>query len=284
MRSLLFVPGNKPSMLEKARKFAPDAFIPDMEDSVPDAEKAAARNTIHDFLPKLSKSGILVIPRVNALHTGWLEHDLEAIVGPYIHGISVGKIDTPEDIKLIANLIGELEDQADLPVGKIKLIPWIETAKAIVNCYEICCSSDRILGVALGAEDLTNDMGIERREDESNVAYPKSVLCIAARAAEIMAFDTPYFRFKDEEGLRDSIATAKQQGFKGKFAIHPAQVNPINEGFAPSANEIEYARRVVTAFEEAERSGRGSTQLDGVVVDVPVAKRARKILELTDSD
>jgi len=284
MRSLLFIPGNKPSMLEKAQKFTPDAFIPDMEDSIPDAEKAAARNTIHDFLPKLSESGILVVPRVNALHTGWLKHDLEAVVGPYIHGISIGKVDAPEDIKLIADLIGGLENQAGLPIGKIKLIPWIETAKAIVNCYEICCSSDRILGVALGAEDLTNDMGIERREDESNVAYPKSVLCVAARAAEIMAFDTPYFRFKDEEGLRDSIAKARQQGFKGKFAIHPAQVNPINEGFAPSASEIEYARRVVTAFEEAERSGRGSTQLDGMVVDVPVVKRARKILELANSD
>jgi len=284
MRSLLFIPGNKPSMLEKAQKFTPDAFIPDMEDSVPDAEKAAARNTIHDFLPKLSESGILVVPRVNALHTGWLKHDLEAVVGPYIHGISIGKVDTPEDIKLIADLIGELESQTDLPIGKIKLIPWIETAKAIVNCYEICCSSDRILGVALGAEDLTNDMGIERREDESNVAYPKSVLCVAARAAEIMALDTPYFRFKDEEGLRDNIAKARQQGFKGKFAIHPAQVSPINEGFAPSASEIEYARQVVTAFEEAERSGRGSTQLDGMVVDVPVVKRARKILELTNSD
>jgi len=271
-------------MLEKAQKFAPDAFIPDMEDSVPDAEKAAARNTIHDFLPKLSESGILVIPRVNALHTGWLKHDLEAVVGPYIHGISIGKVDTPADIKLIADLIGELESQTDLPIGKIKLIPWIETAKAIVNCYEICCSSDRILGVALGAEDLTNDMGIERREDESNVAYPKDVLCVAARAAEIMAFDTPYFRFKDEEGLRDSIAKARQQGFKGKFAIHPAQVSPINEGFAPSASEIEYARQVVTAFEEAERSGRGSTQLDGMVVDVPVVKRARKILKLANND
>jgi len=284
MRSLLFVPGNKPSMLEKALEFAPDAFIPDMEDSVPDAEKAAARNTIHNFLPKLSKSGILVIPRVNALQTGWLEDDLAAVVGPHIHGISVGKIDTPEDIKLIANLIGDLESQADLPVGKVKLIPWIETAKAIVNCYKICRSSDRILGVALGAEDFTNDMDIERREDESDVAYPKNVLCVAARAAEVVAFDTPYFRFKDEEGLRDSIAAARQQGFKGKFAIHPAQVNPINEGFAPSANEIEYARRVVMAFEEAEKSGRGSTQLDGLVIDVPVVKRARKVLGLVGTD
>lgn len=280
MRSLLFVPGNKTNMLQKALGLQPDAYTPDMEDSVPDTEKASARETIRAFLPKLHETGIPVIPRVNALNTGRLEDDLAAVVGPHIHGISVGKVNTPADINVISNLIGDLEERAGVTSGSIRLIPWIETARAVVHCHEICRASERIVGVAFGAEDFTHDMGIERGEDESEVAYPRSALCIAARAADVLAFDTPYFRYKDEEGLRANIAAARRTGFKGKFAIHPSQVQPINEGFAPSAAEVQHARRVIAAYEAAEREGRGSTSLDGKVIDVPVVKRARAVLEM----
>ena len=201
-------------------------------------------------------------------------------MGPHIYGISIGKIDEPEDIDEISRLIGELERDAGLDEGQIKMIPWIESAKAIMHCYDICRASPRLVAVAFGGEDFTHDMGIERLEDESEVAFARNQLCIAARAAGILALDTPYFRFKDEDGLRTNSSEAKQCGFKGKFAIHPAQIDAINETFSPSTKEIEYARRVVQAFEEAERSGRGSTSLEGKVIDVPVVKRARALLEL----
>jgi len=278
LRSLLFIPGNKENMLEKALTFRPDAFIPDMEDSVPGAEKTNAREVIKSFLPKLSASGVPVIPRVNSLDTEWIEADLAAVVGPHIYGISVGKVDVPDDITAISDLITELESKASIEPGSLRLIPWLESAKAIVHCYEICSASARIIGVAFGGEDFTHDLGIERLEDESEVTYPRNVLCIAARAAGIAALDTPYFRFKDEDGLKTNIAAARQTGFKGKFAIHPAQINAINAGFSPSAAELEHARRIVAAFEEAERQGRGSTSLDGKVIDVPVVKRARAVL------
>ncbi len=284
LRSLLFVPGNKENMLEKALTFRPDAFIPDMEDSVPTAEKANAREVIKRYLPKLAASGVPVIPRVNSLDTEWIEADLAAVVGPHVHGISVGKVDVPDDIAAISDLITELEEKAGVETGSLKLIPWLESAKAIVHCYDICSSSQRIVGVAFGGEDFTHDMGIERLDDESEVAYPRNVLCIAARAAGIAALDTPYFRFKDEDGLRANIALAKQTGFKGKFAIHPAQIEAINAGFSPSQAEIEHARRIVAAFEEAERQGRGSTSLDGKVIDVPVVKRARAVLALAGDE
>jgi len=282
VRSLLFVPGNKDNMLEKALGFTPDAFVPDMEDSVPVAEKDNARNMIRSFLPKLSGSGVPVIPRVNSLDTGWAEADLAAVVGPHIIGISIGKIHAPEDIESVSSLMTKLEKKAGLTAGELKIIPWLESAKAMVNCYDICRASPRIVGVAFGGEDFTHDMGIERLEDESEVAYARSHLCIAARAAEVLAFDTPYFRFKDEDGLRANGAAAKQCGFKGKFAIHPAQIDAINATFSPSAAEIENARLVVEAFEAAEREGRGSTSLDGKVIDVPVVKRARAVLELAN--
>ena len=281
-RSLLFVPGNKESMLRKARNFRPDAFVPDMEDSVPDSEKANARNTIGGFLPELAATGIPVIPRVNALDTGWTADDLAAVVGPHIHGISIGKVHVPDDVHKLSELLDGLENQNGLETGRIKLFLWLESAKAIVHCYEICSASPRIEGVAFGGEDFTHDMGIERLEDESEVAVARNLLCIAARAAQVQALDTPYFRFRDEEGLRDNCAKAKQFGFKGKFAIHPAQIEVINESFSPSEAEIEYARRVVAAFEDAERVGRGSTSLEGKVIDVPVVKRARALLELAD--
>jgi citrate lyase subunit beta/citryl-CoA lyase len=270
-------------MLEKATGSSPDAFVPDMEDSVPMEEKVNARQVTASFLPQLAQVGALVIPRVNSLDTGLLEADLAAVVGPHIYGVSVGKISTTQDLATISELLATLEQRAGLPVGRTKLVPWIETAMAIVHCYELLACSPRIVGAAFGAEDLTNDMGIERTPDDSEVAVPRSLLCLASRAAEVLALDTPFFGFRDPEGLRQNALASKKIGFKGKFAIHPAQIDIINQVFSPSAAEIEHARRVVAAFEEAERAGRGSTSLDGKVVDVPVVKRARALLELAES-
>jgi citrate lyase subunit beta / citryl-CoA lyase len=280
LRSLLFVPGNQPRMLERAMDSKPDAFVPDLEDSVPYHEKANAREVTASFLPRLAQVGPLVIPRVNALETGDCEADLAAVVGPHIDAVSVGKIYTPKDVETISGMIETLEKRAGIPVGKVKLILWIETAMAIVHCYEICTASPRILGAAFGAEDFTHDMSIERTEDDSEVMVPRSLICVAARAADVLALDTPYFGFRDLEGLTQNAMTSKKMGFKGKFAIHPAQIEPINTVFSPSPADIERAQQVVAAFEEAERTGRGSTSLDGKVVDVPVVKRAQALLAL----
>jgi citrate lyase subunit beta/citryl-CoA lyase len=282
LRSLLFVPGNQPNMLSKALGFAPDALIPDLEDSVPADEKVRARDITASFLPQLAQGRARLIPRVNALDSGLLEEDLAAVIGPHIAGVSVGKIHTAADIDRIASLIGHLEEGAGVPVGAVKLIPWIETAMAIVHVYAICTASPRVIGVAFGAEDFTHDMGIERSEDDSEVAYPRSAMCVAARAADVLALDTPYFRFRDAEGLQRNALASKKMGFKGKFAIHPAQIDLINATFSPSSADIDDARRIVAAFEEAERVGRGSTSLDGKVIDVPVVKRARALLEVAE--
>ncbi|MCY3544443.1 MAG: CoA ester lyase [Chloroflexi bacterium] len=283
LRSLLFVPGNQPRMLERASGLKPDAFIPDMEDSVPDDEKANARVVTASYLAQLAAAGARVIPRVNSLETGLLDDDLAAVVGEHISGVSVGKIYTPEDIATISGKLESLERDAGLEVGSISLVPWIETAQAIVNLYAICTASPRIIGVAFGAEDFTNDMGIERTESETETYFARNSIAVAARAADVLALDTPYFGFRDPDGLRDNAQTAKQYGFKGKFAIHPAQIDIINQTFSPSAAEIEQARRVVEAYREAEGRGRGSTSLDGRVVDVPVVKRAEALLELAES-
>jgi citrate lyase subunit beta/citryl-CoA lyase len=267
-------------MLEKALTVAPDALVPDLEDSVPAAEKANARETTSKFLPLLAASGRPVIPRVNALDTEWIEADLEAVVGAHIFGISVGTVRGAGDIAAISQVIAKLETRAGLRVGTVHLVPWIETAEAIVNVAQICRASERIVAVAFGGEDFTNDMGVERLEDESQISYARQALCVAARAAHVLALDTPFFKLRNLDGLRDNALKAKSIGFKGKFAIHPEQIDTLNECFSPSAQEIAHAERVVAAFEEAERRGRASTSLDGWVIDVPVVKRARALLEL----
>ncbi len=267
-------------MLEKALGLTPDALCPDMEDSVPSAEKANARETIAKLLPRLAAPGRPVIPRVNALDTQWIEADLAAVVGPHVLGVSVGKVRSAGDISAISQLIGELERRAGIAVGTVRLLPWIETAEAIVNVSAICRASERIVAVAFGGEDLTNDMGVERLDDDSQITYARQALCVAARAANVLALDTPYFKLRDPGGLRDNSLKAKSIGFKGKFAIHPEQIDTLNECFSPSAQEITHAERVVAAFEEAERRGSASTSLDGWVIDVPVVKRARALLEL----
>lgn len=280
IRSLLFVPGNKPNMLDKALGFDPDIVVPDMEDSVPDAEKGNAREVVASFLPRLAARPPLVLPRVNALDTQWADDDIAAVVGPHVYGISIGKIRTPGDIAEVSGRLDKLEKRAGLEIGTLRLVPWIETAEAIVRCFEILSASARIVGAGFGAEDYTNDMGIERLDDESQLHYARSAFCTAARAAGVLAFETPWFRFRDLDGLREHSLAAKQLGFRGRFAIHPAQVDTINACFAPSEEEIEQARRVVAAYEEAESRGRGSTSLDGRVIDVPVVKRARALLEV----
>jgi len=152
-----------------------------------------------------------------------------------------------------------------------------------VNAYEIASASPRIVGVAFGAEDFTNDMGVQRSEDSTQVAYPRAAVAVAARAAGVLAFDTPYVNFRDIAGLEHEIHSVVPLGFKGKFAIHPGQLDTINNLFSPSSQEIEYARAVIAAFEEAEARGSGATSLDGKMIDVPVVKRAHHLLALADT-
>lgn len=284
MRSLLFVPGNKSDMLEKARAIAADVLLPDMEDSVPDDEKANARETIAANLASLAGEGRVLVPRVNSLATGWLEPDLEAVAGPHIFGISAGKIESPADVAAISLAMTRAEKRAGIDPGALKLVVWIETAAAVLRCYDICTASERIVAAAFGAEDFTFDLGVEPGEDDLQLLYARSALCTAARAARVAALETPHFEFRDLAALRTSSAAARGLGFNGRFAIHPAQVPVINECFSPSAAEIEHARRVVAVYEEAEKRGRGSTSLDGRVIDVPVVKRARALLALVEPE
>jgi citrate lyase subunit beta/citryl-CoA lyase len=265
-------------MLTKAASFSPDAFVPDMEDSVAWDDKSQARETVSANLEMLANSGKKVIPRINSLDTGLCEADLAAIVGPHIYGVSVGKINTPADVTIISDTIARLETERGITKGSTKLVLWIETALGILNAHQILSSDARIKAAAFGAEDFTNDMGIERNEDDREILFPRSQIAIAARAAGVLALDTPFFGFRDPDNLKIDSEQSKAIGFKGKFAIHPLQVDIINHCFSPSSEEIAHAMEVIQVFEEAAEKGRGSTSLNGQVVDVPVVKRAESLL------
>ena len=283
LRSLIFVPGNRRDMLEKAASFPADFLVPDMEDSVPLSEKAAARDVIADMLPILDKAGKRLVVRINALDTGLLEEDMNAAVTPHTYGINVGKVDTRWHVHEIDKILTALEIKKGLERGRIRLILYLESALAIINAYSICSASPRIIAAAFGAEDFTVDMGTQRTDESSEVFLPRAMVAIAARAADVVPLDIVYANFRDEDGLGRDIQVGKSLGYKGKFAIHPSQVQPINEMFSPLPEEIEYAKRVVAAFEEAEAQGKGATSLDGKMIDIPVVKRALSLLALEES-
>ena len=281
LRSLLFIPGNQPKMLNKALNVFPDAFIPDLEDSVAWDHKDDARNIVHNHLNMLSQTTKLLIPRVNALETGILKEDLQAVINQNVFAIAIGKIYSSKDVQEISNLISKAEKEQKIKEGSIKLILWMETAQAIINAYEILTSNQRIVGSAFGAEDFTNDMGIHRTENENEIFFARNQLSVASKAANVIALDTPFFAFKDPGALKENSLFAKSIGFKGKFAIHPDQIDIINGCFSPSIQEIDHAKKVIETFEEAKKQGRGSTSLDGLVIDVPVVKRAESLLHIS---
>ena len=283
IRSLIFVPGNRENMLERARSFDADIIMVDLEDSVPPGEKAAARDMAREWVPVLRSEGKRVMVRVNSLDTGLTRAELEAVVSPSLHGISLGKVESVRDIRTVDSLLSPLEAAAGIEVGTLRIIPWIETAKAVWDARAVAEASPRVAAIAFGAEDFTNDMGIERTDTGEEVTVPRSWVPVAARAAGVGGLDSPFVRFRDPDALRDDAGRARRMGYTGKFAIHPAQLEIINETFSPSAEEIEYARRVVEAWDAAEAAGRGSLALDGRMVDVPVVKRAQNLLALADS-
>ncbi len=292
LRCPLFIPGNRADMLGKAGRYSPSAYIPDMEDSVPLANKAEARKVTADALPMLFELGKPVVPRVNSLSTGLTEDDLKAVVGSHIVAISIGKIKSGTDIAEVDDVISKLERDGGVEVGSIGILPWLETASAIVHAYEICNASERVRWVAFGAEDYSADMGISREVDvedasvgsieeygEASLLYARSAVAVAARAAGVEALDTPYVKFRDPEGLRREAGLARRLGYTGKFAIHPAQIQAIIKVFAPSQEEIARARRVIEAADLAASQGRGAIDVDGEMIDAPVVARARNVLE-----
>ncbi len=280
-------------MLKKAARYEPGGFIPDLEDSVPIREKDAARKTVAAAVSGLAATGLPVIPRVNSLPTDLTEEDIATVVGPQTIAISVGKIGGVNDIRTLDTMLTAHERAVGIEVESVGILAWVETAAGLVNSAAICRASQRVKWVAFGAEDFSADMGFARTVDsttdtdegpygEPGLLHARSTVAIAARAANIQALDTPFVKFRDEEGLRNDCLLARRLGFTGKMAIHPAQVPIIEEMFKPTDQEIERARQVLKTAKDAESEGRGAVSLDGEMIDAPVIARAQNVLRQAD--
>jgi citrate lyase subunit beta/citryl-CoA lyase len=278
-RSFLFAPGNHARKVEKVFGCGADHVILDLEDAVAKAEKVATRAMVVEALKRPRSGGGYV--RVNAYDTEFCYGDAAAIVGPWLDGIIFPMVESREQIIAFDWLIAGLERERGLPVGGIDIIPIVETGKGVAAAREIAAAGTRVKRLAFGAGDYTLDMNIEWSLGESELEHARAEVVLASRAAGIEApLDTVWVHIKDMDNLAKSATRARQLGFQGKMCIYPPQVAVVNQAFTPTEVEIAFARRVVEAFEKAEREGSSSIQLDGYFIDYPIVYKARRTLEL----
>jgi citrate lyase subunit beta/citryl-CoA lyase len=277
LRSFLFAPGNHARRVEKALTLAADAVILDLEDAVAVAEKTATRPGVVSAFTRPRHSKLYV--RVNALTTEWAYGDLIAIVQPGLDGIILPKVEDADQLKTADWLIRALECERGLPPGAIDVIPIIETARGITQLDRIAGAGTRVRHLAFGAGDYTLDMGMVWSRDEQELLPARIAVVTASRAAGIAPpLDTVWADLRDTDGFARSAARAAALGFQGKMCIHPDQIAVTNAAFSPDEATLAQARRVVAAFEQAERQGSASIQLDGQFIDYPIVQRARHVL------
>lgn len=278
-RTMLFMPGNNPGMLLNAPILGADSVILDLEDAVSLTEKDSARILVREAIKNLDYSNVELTVRVNPLDTEFGPKDIDTITRVKPDTLMVPKAD-PKEIKLADEMISKIEKEEGFEEGSIKIIPLIETAYGLENIYDVIKSSERIVAVLLGGEDLTSDLGIKRTKEGEEIFYARNRVATACRASRIDAVDTPFTDTNDYEGLRKDTSKAKSIGMTGKAAINPRQIDTIHSVFAPAEDEIKHAKRVLDAMEEAKKEGKGVFSLDGKMVDAPVLNRARNTVEL----
>jgi len=275
--SALYVPANVPRFIDGAHKRGADAIIVDLEDSVPLAERPAARRDLIATAENVSRGGADVIVRINR---PWRQAmlDLEAAISPRVQALAVTKVDSADHIRLIAEVVSELEAERGVAVGTTQLTAMIETPAAWFKMPEIAAASPRIVALTLGGEDFALMMGMQPTAEA--LFMPKQQLAIAARAAGILplGFIGTVADYKDLDAFRETVRRSRRLGFRGASVIHPAQIPILNEEFSPSAEEVASARKIVAAYDEATKAGRGSISVDGKMVDVPVVLRAQEVL------
>jgi citrate lyase subunit beta/citryl-CoA lyase len=294
VRSLLAVPATRRKMVEKALASEADAVFLDLEDAVAPDSKAAARGDVVSALEELDWRGRPGLYRANALDTSYFYRDLIEVVeeaGESLDAVMIPKVNRPEDLHAVSILLSQLELAMELEKGKIKLEAQIESAEGLANVDSIARATDRLTALHFGPGDFAASMSMPQTSigvmDEWDEAYPghrfnyaMQRIVVAARAADLRVLDGPVADYRDEEGLRGSCLIARSLGFDGKWCIHPAQIGTVNEVFSPTDQEVEWAKKVVAAYEEANAEGSGSVSVDGQMVDAASIRMARTTLDL----
>jgi citrate lyase subunit beta / citryl-CoA lyase len=277
-RSLLYVPGNMPSMLQNIPLFSCDGVIIDLEDAVPLSEKDAARILVKRFLENFTERNKEVLVRINPLDSKWGLDDLKTVLPALPDGVRLPKADTPEIVERLDTLLTEFEEELGVEIGRFGILPSIESARGILNATGIAATSKRVFALAFGAEDYTASMEIERTKGGEELFNARTRVLWAARAAGIQAIDTIFADVNDMEGLRRETELIKRLGYTGKSLVNPRQIDVVHEVFAPKQEEIDYALSVIEAIKRARLMGTGVISLGGRMVDAPVVKRAVRVL------
>ena len=285
VRSLLFVPGHKPSMVAKAMASEADGVIIDLEDAVPDDHKLEARAQLAELG---DPGGRDVFVRTNGPATDLLWGDINALAAARPAGLLLPKAELPSDVLRIDGALLAAEEAAGLDPGSIDLLLSLESALGLHNAYEMARASERVVSLvfASGEEgDLVADLGVQWSLAGPEMLMARSQTVIAARAAGLdFPLDAVYMNIRDLDGLRTEAEFAKRLGLTGKLCIHPAQVPIVNDVFTPSQEELAQQRRILEAFDRALAEGSAAVQLDGMMIDYANAKRARRILALAGED
>ena len=276
-RSRLYIPGNQAKLMLNAGIHQPDAIILDLEDSVAPSEKDAARLIVRNALRTLDFFGAERMVRINQGKTGL--NDLEAVIPNNVHLILVPKVEDANQLKAADDKIQQIRKGCGRK-DPVFLMPILESAKGILNALEIAKASNNNVAIAIGLEDYTADIGVQRTNQGRESLFARSQVVNAAKSVGIQAIDTVFSDVNDEDGLRSSVQEAKELGFDGKGCIHPRQIKPIHEEFAPSEAEIETAKNIVLAFDKAKSKGLGVVSLGRKMIDPPVVKRALQTVDL----
>lgn len=281
-RSMLFLPGNTPNMLINGSCLGSDAIIFDLEDAVSPAEKDAARILVRNTLRYGDLGACETIVRVNSIDTDYFVKDIDAVLPEKPNLIMLPKTSCGADVLAADKYITEVEERIGLPANTVRLMPLIETALGVENAYEIASACKRVAAIFLGAEDLTADLRCRRTKEGREIEYARHRLVVAARAANVDVYDTPFTDVNDDEGIVTDAQYAKALGFTGKASISPRHVEVINEVFSPTQKEIEYAYEVMEAIKLAKEQGKGAIALHGKMIDAPIVARAQQTIAMAE--
>ena len=278
-RTMMFVPGNNPAMMQDAFIYGPDSIMLDLEDSVTMAEKDAARLLVYNALKTIDYGNTEMVVRVNPLNTPYGKKDVEAVVKAGVHVIRMPKTETADEIRELEAEIEKVETELGC-VGRTQIMAAIESTLGVINAYAIATASKRMMGIALGAEDYCANLKAQRTPDGMELLMARQTIVVAARAAGIDALDTVYSNLNDMETFRKEVELIKTLGFDGKSIINPRQIEVVNEVLAPTEKAIEKAMGIIAAIKEAEKRGSGVISYKGKMVDRPVVLRAQRTIEL----
>ncbi len=285
-RSLMFVPGHRGRMVEKALALATlDVALLDLEDGVPPAEKDNARTLLGDVLARSGGDRPRRFVRVNAVTSDRFRSDVAAVIGPGCHGLLLPKVESIDQLRAADGVVAAEERTRGLAAGAIVVIVAIESGLGLLRAHEIASASARVVGLMFGGEDYANDLGLptDRQGEARELVHGRASMIVAAAAARVQSFDGVWPTIGDAEGLRRDSVQARRLGFTGKSLIHPGQIDIINEVFTPSETDLDYARRVVAAFDEARARGDGAIAFGGQLIDLPIVERARRVIGLWES-